>query len=328
VWGRLVSSDEVDSAENPVTDKPVRQPNVLMIFVDSVRADHLSCYGYERDTSPNIDRIAREGCLFETAITAAPFSPAAYASVFSNLYTHQHGVNGDTVRVWPNHFTRLAEKMKANGYDTFGISNNDFVSSGCNAIAGFDEYVDVWRPPFWIKQHERLRRRVRKYLGRKAARWLDINATQCVVKGDSEKSIRLVEERISRSSRPFFGFVLLMDPHAPYNKKHTHFLDSDRHTRKFFSSFNDAYMWVQTMAGARELSPQQVQIALDCYDSEIRHADECVGNLYSWLSRNGLLDDTVIIVAADHGEGFGEHDVWGHGFCLNDCLTRVPLVLR
>jgi len=324
----LVSSDEIHSAGEPVTSESVPQPNILLIFVDSGRADHLSCYGYARETSPSIDRIAREGCLFETAITAAPFSPASYASVFSNLYPHQHGVNGDTIRIWPNTFTRLAEKMKANGYETFGVSNNDFVGGGCNATAGFDEYVDAWRLPFWIRQHKRVRRRVRKYLGRKAARWLDFNRTQCAAKGDSLRSVKIVEDRISGCSRPFFGCVVLMDPHAPYDQRHTRFVSRSRETRACFKTFNNAYMWVETMAGARRLSREELQWAIDCYDSEIRHADECIGHLYRRLAESNVLDDTIIIVAADHGEGFGEHGVWGHGFSLNDCLTQVPLIVR
>ena len=132
------------------------KPNILIIVVDSLRADHMSCYGYRRNTTPAIDRLAAEGCLFENAISAAPFSPASYASLFSNLYPHQHGVNGDTVRVWPNHFTRLAEKMKDNGYFTFGVSNNDFVSKQCNSIQGFDDYADVWDPGWYLRQHQRL----------------------------------------------------------------------------------------------------------------------------------------------------------------------------
>ena len=119
------------------------QPSVLIVIIDSLRADHVSCYGYRRPTTPNIDRIAAEGCRFQTCITAAPFSPASYASIFSNLFPHEHGVNGDTVRVWPDCLPRLPELMKENGYYTFGVSDNSFVSVETNATRGFDAFVGL-----------------------------------------------------------------------------------------------------------------------------------------------------------------------------------------
>lgn len=305
------------------------KPNILIIVVDSLRADHVSCYGYHRETTPNIDRLAAEGCLFETAITAAPFSPASYASLFSNLYPHQHGVDGDMVRVWPDCFVRLAEKMKAEGYFTFGVSNNDFVGTRCGATEGFEKYIDAWGPSWPLRQQRRAVRAGRKYLGERAARWLESNRAQCVVKGNSTRTVRLARDLIrTRGECPFFGFLVLMDPHAPYDRRRRDFLQWSKGAAAFFRRINSGNVWVKAMATGAIPESWYVPIAKDCYDSEIRFADRCIGELCDWLRRRGILDETVIVVTSDHGEAFGEHGVWGHGFCLNDCLTRVPLVVR
>lgn len=118
-----------------------KKPNILIIIIDSMRADHVSCYGYERQTTPHIDRLAAEGCVFVNAFTAAPFSPASYASLFSSLYPHQHGVNGDSVRAWPRSWVRLPEKLPGLGYSTFAISNKDFASRQHNEADGFDSFL-------------------------------------------------------------------------------------------------------------------------------------------------------------------------------------------
>ncbi len=306
----------------------MRKPNILIVVIDSLRADHMSCYGYHRETTPNIDRLAAEGCLFETAITAAPFSPASYASIFSNLYPHQHGVNGDTVRVWPNSWPRLPEKMQECGYYTFCISNNVFVSRSTNADRGFDTFLDMSEPTWRLRQIERILRRVRMHFGDRVAHSVSPNRVQCAYKGDSHKTVRNVISLIKENARPFFGFVILMDPHTPYNRLRRQYCDRPANVRRFFRMRNSRAMWSEMMASRTGLNDAELGVVCDIYDSEIQHADACVGQLQSWLRMTHILDDTILVVTADHGEAFGEHGVWGHGFCLNDCLTRVPLILR
>ncbi len=304
------------------------QPNILLIVVDSMRADHVSSYGYHRDTTPNFHRLADEGCLFETAITAAPFSPASYASIFSNLYPHQHGVNGDTVRVWPDAWPRLPELMKAQGYFTFCASNNSFVTPATNCARGFDWFMEIPRPVGLLRQYNRVIRRIRKHLGDGIANRLSTNRLDCLVKGDSVDTVRQIGRLFEQSDRPFFGFVILMDPHTPYNKCRTEYCGRIPSVRRFLRHRNERTMWAELMAANGRLTDVENGIVRDLYDAEIRHADACVGSLVTSLREKKLLDDTIVAVTSDHGEAFGEHGVWGHGFCLKDCLTRVPLVLR
>ena len=323
------------------------QPNILIVVADTARADHLSCYGYARKTSPCIDRIAAEGCLFESAITPAPFSPAAYASIFSNLYPHQHGVNGDTVRIWPHSLPRLPQKLQDLGYHTFCVSNNDFVSEATHAHLGFDAFQGPRQS--WLRNKaQSLTRRARKHLGDGAARVLaDLGHRMFgLEKGDSADAVNIALDYIRRAgSKPFFGFVILMDPHAMYHPDRREFVTNAGAAKQFLKEINGPQMWAKLMArscenprsceipishaNTRESLPTDLfQAAMDFYDAEIKHADACIGTLYAALARSNKLDDTLLIVCADHGEAFGEHGVWGHGFCLNDCLTRVPLVMR
>ncbi len=304
-----------------------KQPNILVVVVDSARADHLPCYGYERETAPNISRIAREGCVFDSAISAAPFSPASYASIISNLHPHQHGVNGDTVRIWPDAWRRLPEKLKERGYETFCVSNNSFVSEETNGAKGFDTFVGP-QEGWLLRWHSRLYGRVRKYLGESAARKFDRKSILALDKGESGRTMHTVKDLVESSGKPFFGFVILMDPHAMYNPKRLEFCGKNRHVREFLNRINGRQMFARLMANGEQLSPSQMQIANDLYDAEIKHADRWVGFLVDWLRSTNRLDDTVLMICADHGEGFGEQDVWGHGFSLSDFMTRVPLIVR
>ena len=304
------------------------KPNILIVFIDSLRADHAGCYGYKRPTTPYLDRLATEGCLFETCITAAPFSPASYASVFSNLYPHQHGVNGDTIRMWPDHWKRLPERMKEHGYFTFGVSNNSFVSAEMNSTRGFDSFVGP-RTPWLTRQFGRVYRNVTRVAGEHIADLFDSHRILAESKGDSMSAIRRAADFANQAAdRPFFGLVILMDPHALYHPARTHFVRDRAAARSFLKRINGRQMWAKVMAGVKTLSDADLQTAFDFYDGETHHADQALGTLVDSLQRRNLLDNTLLVVAADHGESFGEQGVWGHGFTLTDCQTRVPLILR
>ncbi len=304
------------------------KPNILLVVLDTARADHLSCYGYARPTTPHIDRIAAEGCRFDAAMTAAPFSPAAYASLFSNLFPHQHGVNGDDVRVWPDHWPRLPEILQKQGYFTFCVSNNDFVSEATNAARGFDVFRGP-QIPWLTRQHSRIYHRMARHVGQRAADAVDSARILAMAKGDSIASARRAAALAAEAQgRPFFGVLLLMDPHALYQPARTRFVRDRAAARSFLRRINGRQMWAKVMAGAKTMTPAECDAAIDFYDAEIHHADRAVGVLYDALGRAGVRDDTLLALCADHGESFGEHGVWGHGFSLTDEQTRVPLVMR
>ncbi len=292
-----------------------------------MRADHVGCYGYHRPTTPHMDQLAREGAMFTQAITAAPFSPASYASIFSNMYPHQHGVNGDSVRVWPDTWTRLPEKMKQLGYHTFCVSNNDFVSETMNGVRGFDDFVGM-TPPWLMRQHDRAYRLVKKFCGEKKARQYDLSRLLWLRKGNSREAMASVSRFIQTSVHPFFGFVILMDPHAPYHPARNEFCSSSGDVSRFMREVNSRIMWPRVMSEQKPLSSANMQTAIDLYDGEILEGDRWIGHIKQQLIDSQILDDTLLMVCADHGEAFGESGVWGHGFSLNEHMTRVPLIMR
>jgi len=304
-----------------------RKPNILIVVQDSMRADHVGCYGYHRPTTPHMDQLAREGAVFTRAITAAPFSPASYASIFSNLYPHQHGVNGDSVRIWPDTWTRLPEKMQQLGYHTFGVSNNDFVSETMNGVRGFDDFFGM--TPHWLmRQQDRVFRQVKKFCSEKKARQCDMSRLLWLRKGNSREAMASVSRFIQTSVHPFFGFVILMDPHAPYHAAHNEFCSSSSGVSRFMREVNGRLMWPRVMSEQRPLCPANLQTAIDLYDGQILEGDRWIGHIIQQLKDSQLLDDTLLMFCADHGEAFGESGVWGHGFSLNEYMTRVPLIVR
>lgn len=305
----------------------MQQPNILIVVIDSMKVDHVSCYGYRRPTTPHIDQLAAEGCQFVNAISAAPFSPASYASLLTNLYPHEHGVNGDSVRIWPDGPRRLPEVLRSRGYFTFGISNNDFISTRCHSTRGFDEFADVFEERAWARVYRKLLRRLRDATGREWRRLMP-NIVRCSLKGDTRASERLACEWIQRSKQPFFGLIVLMDAHVPYDLRRRAFVSDRQAAARFSRRHNEGMVWVKCMARGEPLPPEDMRTAIELYDSAIAYADASVGRICAMLRETGRLDDTIVVVAADHGEAFGIEGVYGHGFSLHRDLTHVPLVVR
>ncbi len=306
----------------------MNKPDILIVVIDSLRADRVSCYGHHRETTPNLDRLAKEGCRFTSTITAAPFSPSSYASLVSNEYPHEHGVNGDTVRIWPDAMPRLPEMLSEQGYTTFCLSNNSFVTPETNAARGFDVFRDMREAGWRVRMHQKVTRRVRRYFGERAATRLTSNRMRCAGKGDSIATMHEAMRIIDAADGPVFGLLILMDPHTQYDKRRIDFAGWTPEVRAFFRKYNQPAMWAEFMAERKRLTGSERQVVLDLYDSLVLHADRAVGLLVEQLRERGRLDRTVLAVTSDHGEAFGEDGVWGHGFSLKDHLTRVPLILR
>jgi arylsulfatase A-like enzyme len=218
--------------------------------------------------------------------------------------------------------------LREEGYFTFCITNNSFVTRATNAHLGFDVFDDFREPTAYHRLRDRALRRVRNHFGDRLADRLSSNAQRCMVKGDSADTVRRALSLIEQSERPFFGLLILMDTHTPYRKMRTRFARSAPAVRRFLRDHNYRTMWADLMAANSRLPDDMLATALDLYDAEALHADSCLRTLMEALRARGTLDATALIVTADHGEAFGEHGVWGHGFSLNDCLTRVPLVAR
>jgi arylsulfatase A-like enzyme len=277
-------------------------PSVILIVVDTLRADHLGTYGASRFTSPELDSYARRGAVFEHAYAPSPWTLPTVASVFTGLLPAQHGAGTlltvDTKVLFAklsDDSPTLGEQLGAFGYPTHAVAGNpnlhprfglargfdtyDFRAGGMDHIRRADEIVDAAR--IWIK---------------------------------------------SRRGAPFFLFLHMFDPHMNYDPpaatrgRFTGGLPSGRLTLPFAESG-------RARAGRLWLSIEEQEFVRAAYDEEIAFVDLQIGRLFTTLRNAGVLDQTIVIFTADHGEELWDHNAFEHGHTLYDELLRVPLII-
>ena len=276
--------------------------NVLFISVDTLRADHIGIYGYVRDTSPNIDKLAEEGTLFSQAFTQWPQTVGSLASILTSTYRHYHDVN----RMWrdqlSNDYVLLPEILKNAGYNTIGVT--PYLAVAHNFHQGFDTSVKTWQK--FSKNYDA--EEITEY----AISWLKDNAGE----------------------KKFFMWLHYDDPHVPYKPPGPYnelYLDDKHYNGSKRIQFNPG-----RHDRMRGISPRvrlgnhdEVDYYVAQYDGEIRYMDESVGKLLDAIKTMGLSDNTMIIFTADHGESLGDHDFFfGHGLLPYDASFRVPLIVK
>jgi len=292
---------------------PPRPPNVLLISIDTLRHDHLSCYGYERTTSPAIDRIAREGTLFERHISSSSWTLPAHAAIFTGLFDSGHGCTDVDKALEPRH-TTIAERFHESGYSTAGFFAGPFLHPAFGFGQGFDRYVDCTsygatldaaKPVDWAKDDS-----TRRASHQDIANPRTFEAFQTWFQG--------------RDDRPFFAFVHLWDVHydftppPPFDRKFDPDYTGWVTGRDFF--FDERI--------GPQMSARDLEHLIALYDGEIAWTDTFIEKIRVELEQAGVLDDTVIVLTSDHGTEFFEHGWKGHRTTLYDEVIRVPLVVR
>jgi len=299
-----------------------QSPNVLVVLIDALRADRLGSYGYHRDTSPNLDKLANEGWRFTTAIAQAPWTKPSVASLVTGLYARQTSIGTDAwaeqgregavfVRsLAPEHLT-LAEKLASEGFETAAFGHNNHLVVETGFAQGYLTY-DWKQPPGDGLVYEIARRFKPRlpddWINRHFFEWLDAN--------DGRKFFAYLHTLEVhwpyRSPAPFAGMYLTKPP--PENFNRTDFVSSTNERLKASSD--------------KALDPDTLRAMSDAYDECIRHVDDDLGKLFQELARRGLYQNTLIIITADHGEEFMDHGLIGHGNTLYDELIRVPLIVK
>lgn len=301
-------------------------PNVLVIIVDTLRADHLSAYGYARQTSPNIDRLAKEGALFERAISPAPWSLPSHVSLVTGRYQFEHGVSDVPpmsifgVRSPMNGFTTLGEVLRQHGYRSAAFSANliNFTRNlgFSRSFAHFEDYFQSPGDAF-----------VRTIYGREFSR-------RYLNRSEHSKVKRLLRwlgwssilDRSDEGSIHAFGVLGVEKRGETVNQEFFRWADSNRNGRPFLAYFN--YMDVHHPYGgpADFAKPWPGDSRVDRYDDGIRYVDDCIGNLMQELRRRKLTDNTLVVITSDHGEGLGDHGIAFHGEALYREQIHVPLI--
>ncbi len=292
-----------------------KQANVLLIVIDTLRADHLGSYGYARATSPNIDRLAAEGTLYEHAVSGSSWTLPSHASLFTGLPVRDHGTSGNHQTLEPG-FDTLAERFQRAGFQTAGFSNNVWTNDSSGLKQGFDTFAEMW--------HEHQSRGTNISLDDPA---IDMGAAKT-----NERILSWLDGR--KGNRPFFIFVNYFEPHMPYRPPRPFdaaFLPADaaaaevKRLRSFYSPRD--YGYILNVPGMRA-EGNALEILTGLYDGEIAYDDAMIGQLVEALRARKLLDDTVLVVTSDHGEHLGEHHLLEHKFSLYEPLLHVPLVIR
>jgi arylsulfatase A-like enzyme len=285
------------------------QPNVLLVVIDTARADRFSFDGYRRETSPRIAALGAEGAIYLDARTPAPWTLPAHASLFTGLFPSAHGAESGHLKLDDEHLT-LAEAFRAAGYRTVGYTANPWVGREHHFDQGFETYEEVWRN---LDQAEG--DTGAGLLDRKVDRWLQWR--------EGEPDAR---------RRPFFLFLNYLEPHLPYDPpepERSAFLrrpvepETVERLRRFRHPQDVRYN-----LGLTPLTPRDLGILSDLYDGEIAYVDRRVGELADLLRRRGLLDGTIVAITSDHGESIGEHRLIDHKMSVYENLLRIPLILR
>ncbi|ACV46769.1 MULTISPECIES: sulfatase [Halomicrobium] len=298
-------------------------PNVLLVVLDATRKDHLSCYGYDRPTTPELDAVAQAGTRYEQAIAPAPWTPPSHASMFTGRYPSGHGSFG-TQPLGEYDGATVAELLSAAGYATFGFSNSHHTSIEQEFDRGFDYYHDILALPRFMDTMYEPSLDFLRFLPRYFRDGYDI----------SDFQRRKLETQVRRADGPFFGFINFNATHAPYRPP-------EEFRAPFEERFDDWDAVDETAArkvgddegyeyilGDVTMSPTEWELVECWYDAEIRYVDALLGELFDCLRRQGVYDDTLVVVTADHGEHFGEHGLAYHQFSLFEELLNVPLLVK
>ncbi len=293
---------------------PAGAPNVLLIIWDTVRAASLSLYGYERPTSPNLQRLAESGVAFDHAYSTAPWTLPSHASVFTGLLAPELSADWRTpLDARPR---TLAEVLRDRGWRTGGFAANTYNTSRETGLArGFTHYADyfVFSAGDLLRSSSLMRAIVNRPRWRHALHMDDLPGRKRAPDVDAE----FLRWAGRDNGHPFFAFLNYFDAHDPY-------LPPSPWDTLFGPRLPGRD---PVLRQVRKLSPREVVAERDAYDGSIAYLDQHLGMLLDSLRQRGMLDNTIVIVTADHGEEFGEHGVFTHGNSLYDRVLHVPLVI-
>ncbi len=304
----LVATPRIEPAGTP----PLA-PNILLIGVDTLRADHMSAFGYDKNTTPNLKALADEGVRFSMARSPAPWTLPSFSSMLTSLYPSAHGAGRGGHDEWeaidPTTVS-LAEVLARNGYETSGIVANGLISPRYGLDQGFDSYRAAWNMES--------------------------------VEGDAPRVARFVE---AHQTTPWLMFWHIMDPHLPYStpdEERAEFTEADYDGQFSRGGRNGPAVPFQVLdprPGRRwythegppkppELTDADTRFIEDYYDAEISEVDKGVGLVFQALRDSGQWGRTIVAFVADHGEGLGDHGHYHHGYTLFDDQVHVPMILR
>jgi arylsulfatase A-like enzyme len=307
-------------------------PNIIFIVMDSVRADHLSLYGYERDTCPNLRSFAEEATLFRRAYATSDQTLPSHASMFTGLYASRHGAHFDPPdfplgRPLSNDVETLAEVLSAKGYLTMAVvANWGHLSPAFNLSQGF-QYYDCRRGAPFLKASSGYYLRTLIYEIFKSLAPRSAFDLICQRAADINQQVYRFIDRGTNSHRPFFLFINYMDAHLPYLPPPPFDMlypgkNDSFTTHDYWREFNDV---IQLKRG---LSENEYQNLVSQYDGAIAYLDFEIQQVLERIKKSHVYQNSLIIITSDHGEAFGEKNLMYHGLAAYQDLIYVPLIIK
>ena len=282
---------------------------IIVYVLDSLRFDHVSCYGYHRETTPNIDRLAADGIVFDRSFTPSTWTRPVAASLLSGTYPGVHGVQ-ERKDIFTASVPRLPVLLKEAGFNTACVSAIGNVSTAMGFAEGFDYFCDLYKEPNLLETRM-------KTSG--AVEGLD-DKDEIVFPLAEDINAYFIPWLKENISEDVFALLWSIQPHAPY--------EPPKGFQKFVSpDYDDRFAGKRDMV-RRARTEQDTRYLIDLYDSEIYYNDHMIGEIIKELEAQGVYDETLFIIVGDHGEAFGEHDLFSHGHLPYDIVMQVPMVVK
>ena len=309
-----------------------KRPNVLWIVWDTVRADRTSLYGHSTATTPKLDEWAKGARIFDNVVSAASSTTPSHASMFTGLLPTQHGANNEH-RWLEDRYATLAEILKEADYSTYLWAANPHISNQENFQQGFDHEAHPWDP----KHRERAIEIVRAKM--EGDRTSEIGSERrsgkfppWAIKAAGELAeVDLLQWLDGlEAGTPYFAFVNYMEAHRPFipnREARERVMPPEMVDRSYRVDRSWIPMWTYTF-GLSEYSEAELELMARTYDATLTELDDLFAHLLESLEARGQLENTAIILTADHGEHLGEQHMLDHQFSLYAPVINVPLVIR
>jgi arylsulfatase A-like enzyme len=300
-------------------------PNIIILLLDTARAQSFSGYGYARPTSPHIDALAAESVVYTQAIAPGCWSLPSQVSLLTGMFPAKHGAH-ELHLSYAHTYPMLPEVLREAGYHTLGISPNSWMSDEFGVTHGFERYLKLWQyrpaaaaspvPPSGAGAglDRRLQQRYWRHIFPHRNRAQHVN--------------RHMRALIARTPEPFFLYAIYWDMHLPYAARESHaarWLPPGVPLSQARQVNRDPLKY---LAGQIPMSEEDFAVLQACYDGALASLDAEVGALVAWLRQRGMLDRTLLIITSDHGENIGDHGLMSHAYSLHDTLIHVPLIIR
>lgn len=290
-------------------------PNVLLIVLDTVRADRFDGVNNSSDITPFLQKFAKDSLVYNNCYAAANWSVPSHASLFTGLYPSSHHVSYRSLKLSTD-FPTIAEIMSAAGFHTQAITANAWISEVTNLDRGFEHYHAVWPSPR-KSMFEKLKHGCHllvQYLTNSR----DKGGKYC-----AEVFERFLSNRAK--SKPFFAFINLMEAHAPYNAP---IKNNPSLLVKYLKQLLNPYLGLDYTINNELLNNEDLHHISQWYNHGVKTVDKLAEKVVATLKDYGLYNETLIIITSDHGENLGEEGFLGHQFNLSDNLIRVPLIIK